>query len=508
MIGPVPTSIPQFILLGNWLLEMDFQKKWQRIKSNRLFWLLASVFFIHALGLFYSNNLRDGWNDGQIKIPMFILPLIFFSTKPLSRPELKGVLFCFLFGCFANTAWCLVYSFVIHHNQIGRDASRFMSHIRLGLYLNMAIACCIYFFVKMQGTFKKLFFFSLTLYFVSTMYALGLASGLVNFFILSGIGVAIILYHQKPLMMIGSLLLLTIALAFVANNIFEITSSQLKVNNTQNNLQAKKSLSGRSYVHFDKKGQRENGNYVFVNIQLEELKKEWQLLFPADSFNFNPHPVNLNRYEVLIRYLASKGLNKDSVGVSKLTDEDKNNIQMNICNYHYTSWGYMHKRIYELVCEYDDFINGRDVNGNSLTMRFYFWDAAQQVIRQHPILGVGTGDVQDELNKIYLKSHSPLEKEWYKRPHNQFLTICVALGVCGLAIFLIALFYPLIVLRKHLFVLYWPFFILLIVSFMFEDTLETQAGVTFYVFFNTLLVSSAWFDKYGLNNKMEERAVE
>jgi hypothetical protein len=39
---------------------------------------------------------------------------------------------------------------------------------------------------------------------------------------------------------------------------------------------------------------------------------------------------------------------------------------------------------------------------------------------------------------------------------------------------------------------------------MFEDTLETQAGLTFYAFFNTLFVSSAWFDKHQWNNKLIE----
>ena len=335
----------------------------------------------------------------------------------------------------------------------------------------------------------------LAAYFILMMYVLGLASGIVNFFILSFIAVCVIVYKQRAVIKVISFLLLAVATGFFANYICEISSSQLKVNDTQNNAQARKSLSGRPYTHFDGKGQRENGNYVLINIQLDELKKEWELQFPKDSFSFHPHPHNLNRYEVLIRYLASNGLYKDSVGIAKLSAVDKINIQKDVCNYRYSGWSFMHKRIYELVCEYDDFMNNRGVNGNSLTMRFYFWDAALQVIRQNQIFGVGTGDVQWELNKIYVKSHSPLEKEWYKRPHNQFLTIIVALGIPGLMIFLMSLFYPMIVLRKYLHLLYWPFFVLTFVSFFLEDTLETQAGVTFYAVFNTLFVSVAWFKK-------------
>lgn len=492
MIGTVPTSVPQLILLGNWLVEMNFKEKWARLKSNRVFWVLSAVYFVHLIGLIYTNDLTSGLNDIRTKLPLLFLPIVFFSSKSLSLKELHWVLYCFLVGSFANVGWCLVYSFILHNNEVGRDASRFMSHIRLGLYLNMAVACCIYFASLADTVLRRTGFIVAAIYFVFIMYVLGLASGLVNFFILSFLAVCVIAYYQKPMIKAIAFALLIIAAGFVMLNISVISDSQLNIRASKNNLPARQSPSGRPYSHFDTIGQKENGNYVLINIQLDELKKEWQLLFPADSFNFHPHAYNINRYEVLIRYLASKGLNKDSVGISKLSAEDKNNIRMDICNYQYTDWSFMHKRIYELVCEYDDFNQRRDINGHSLTMRFYFWDAAVKVIRVHPLAGVGTGDVQQELNKIYVQSHSPLEKEWYKRPHNQFLTIVVALGITGLLVFLISLIYPIVVFHRFLPVLYWPFIILALVSFLLEDTLETQAGLSFYAVFNTLFVSFAY----------------
>ncbi len=492
MIGAVPTSVPILILLGNWLIELNFKQKWERIRNNKLFWILVSVFLMHLIGGLYSSDTGAAIADLNIKAPLLILPLVFFSAKPLSFSEFRFVLACFLIGAFADTAWCLAYSFLIHHNEVGRDASRFMSHIRLGLYLNMAVACCIYFAATLAGVVKKCALLLLLAWFIWVMYLLGLASGLANLFILSFITVCVVVYRQRPLVKVLAFLLLVALTVFIAGYIGEISRSQLKVNDTPNNLQARKSLSGRPYSHFDTIGQKENGNYVLINIQLDELKNEWQKEFPADSFNFHPYPHNINRYEVLIRYLASKGLNKDSVGLSRLSAADKNNIQKDICNYRYTDWNFMQQRVYELVCEYDDFINRRDVNGHSLTMRFYFWDAAVKVISQHPVFGVGTGDVQAELNKVYERSDSPLEKDWYKRPHNQFLTIMLALGIPGTVMFILSIFYPAIRFRNYLSVLYWPFFVLALVSFIPEDTLETQAGVVFYAFFNTLFLSVAY----------------
>ena len=295
-------------------------------------------------------------------------------------------------------------------------------------------------------------------------------------------------------------MLLTVSLGLVIDNVIAVGKKQLALNNTPNNVRLERSPSGRPYNHFGTHSQKENGNDVFINIQLDELKQQWQRIFPEDSFNYEPRVWNINRYVVLVRYLASKGLNKDSVGISRLSGQDRINIRKGICNCDYAGWSYLHKRVYELVCEYDDFVNRRNVNGHSLTMRLYFWQAALQVIKKNPVLGVGTGDVQAELNQVYEETYSPLDPEWRKRPHNQFLTVAVALGFPGLLVFLFAIFYPVYALRRSLHVLYWPFFILLLVSFILEDTLETQAGLSFYAVFNTLFLADAYFrNKQALN---------
>ena len=49
LFGTVPTSIPQIILAANWLLEKDFAWKWQQLKSNKIFWILTSIFLVHLL---------------------------------------------------------------------------------------------------------------------------------------------------------------------------------------------------------------------------------------------------------------------------------------------------------------------------------------------------------------------------------------------------------------------------------------------------------------------------
>lgn len=331
----------------------------------------------------------------------------------------------------------------------------------------------------------------LAVYFIFILFVFGLASGLANFAILFVLAMVVFIYRQRTVFKLVGVIILLGFVTLVINYLLTVKNAQLVVKESPNNHVTKTSPSRRPYVHYDTSGQKENGHYIFINIQPEELLRAWNREFPQDSFYYNPQH-NLQRYEVLVRYLASKGLNKDSMGVASLSAQDKTNIRKGISNYEYPEWSFLHKRTYELVNEYDEFMNNRFVNGHSLTMRLYFWQAAVHVIKRNLLIGVGTGDVQRELNKTYVEIKSPLNETWYKRPHNQFLTFAVAFGSVGLIIFILSLIYPIISLRKYLPMVYWAFIIVVLISFLVEDTLETQAGVVFYTFFNSLFLSQAW----------------
>lgn len=495
MMGAVPTSVPQFVLLINWLLEGQFKHKWQTLKFNKLFWLLEVLFLIHVLGLVYSENLKAGLSDVQIKLPLMILPLVLFSTKSLNAKEIRFTLFAFLLGCLVNTGWCLLYSFFLHHEGQIRNTSRFMSHIRLGLYLNMAIVICLFFYRSFKEQYLKFSFLLLVIYFVFVMYSLGLASGLSILFILAFIFCIVIVFRQKWIYKLSTIFVFSAFSYLAFDYVKDIMREQFVSVNSPNNKPLKQSGSGRNYIHFDTLSQKENGNYIYMNIQLEELKQGWKKRCPEDSFSFPPHAHNLARYNVLLRYLASKGLNKDSVGVTSLSDLDLISIKQNISNSRFKDWSFLHQRIYELVNEYENFISERNINGQSVTMRFYFWKAAIFSIREHPLIGVGSGDVQSQMDQTYIQSKSPLKPEWYKRPHNQFLTIAVAFGLTGLCIVLFSLFYPMLLLRNELSILYFTFTVICFISFLSEDTIETQAGATFYAFFNTFFITNAYFKK-------------
>ncbi|MFH2143882.1 MAG: hypothetical protein ABIJ97_15770, partial [Bacteroidota bacterium] len=101
--------------------------------------------------------------------------------------------------------------------------------------------------------------------------------------------------------------------------------------------------------------------------------------------------------------------------------------------------------------------------------------------------GVGIGDVKNELIDQYLKNNNFNLAEQKLNAHNQYLETTIGLGITGVAILIIVLFIPFF--RKKNYILY-SFLILIIVNFLFESMLNTQAGVTFFAFFYALLIRS------------------
>ncbi len=499
LLGTVPTSVPQFVLFGNWLLEGDFKNKWRIIKSNKLIWILSSVFIIHLTGLIHTADIQRGIDDIRIKIPLQLLPLVFFTSAPLRKSELNRLLWFIILLVVISSLWCLYYN-ATHELTDIRKASRFMSHIRFGLFIDFAI--CILFYLSIQTETKsvKMLTLFLIIYLIVVMLTLSMVTGLVMFALLCVVYFVYLLFRQKSIYRIAGIAVLLFLFLFGLNIINSEWKNYNYVDISNNNKQKITTLSGRAYFKIDSTNKHtENGFYIAYNIQYDELGVAWKRRSQADLFSTDKNGILVTWNA--IRYLSSKGLTKDSAGVAQLTDEDIKNIEEGITNYRYTAASPIRKRVKEIFWEYQDYKQGFNPSGNTLLMRLEFWKAAIYIIERNPIFGVGTGDAQSAFNRAYLRTKSQLSPEWRLRSHNQFLAIGVSFGIAGLLVFLFYLFYPVIKWRKQLNKLYLLFLLIALISFCTEDTLETQSGVTFFAYFNTLFL---WLAYYKSESEREE----
>ena len=494
LFGTVPTSIPQIILAANWLLEGNFKWKWQQLKSNKIFWILASLFFLHVIGMTYTENIQRGLDDLRNKMPLLVLPLILFSTKPLSIKEFKLLFGFFFLSVFVSSICCyLVYAGFTKKVIIDvRKASVFMSHIRFSLFIAFAIIGLLYYSIKEKQIWIKISCAISTVWLLFFMYKLEMATGFISLVLVGSL--LLILFSLKWLpkkVSLALVLCILIASAFVLKSALSSLDMYNKNSSNSANILLEKTKSGGVYLQDTIFGLAENGNLITININDRELEKEWNL---RSSIRFDGADKLGNglRY-TLLRYMASKGLTKDSVGIISLSQQDILNIENGSSNYKYSLNSGLATKWRELVWEYIKYKRGENPSGHTLSMRLEFWKTASYIIGDHPVFGVGTGDIQDSFNNKYVETNSQLEVVWRLRCHNQYFAIGVAFGCVGLLLFMFYLLYPAIVLRKDIHYLYWPFFLIALLSFVTEDTLETQSGVTFFIFFQTLFLWLASF---------------
>jgi len=487
LFGAVPTSVPQIILAANWLLERNFTWKWKQLKPNKFFWILTALFFLHLVGMIYTENIERGLEDLKNKIPLILLPLILFSSKPLSTKEFKLLFGFFFISVFVSSICCyLVYAGYTKKVIIDvRKASVFMSHIRFSLFIAFATIGLLYTGVKEKRVSIKIACLVSTLWLLFFMYKLEMATGFISLILIGSLLFVIFSLKWLP-KKVSFIVLVFISVASVFAIKIALSSLNMYDKNNFANVQLDKTKNGRAYLQDTVYALAENGNLIGLNINYEELEKEWNKRSKI-NFEANDKLGNGVRYTIL-RYMASKGLTKDSVGVVSLSDEDILNVENGSCNYKYSINSGLITKWRELVWEYIKFNRGENPSGHTLMMRLEFWETAGDIIYDHPVIGVGSGDIQDAFNSKYIETNSKLDLAWRLRCHNQYLAIGVAFGCVGLLFFVFYLLYPSFILRKQLHYLYWPFFLIALLSFITEDTLETQSGVTFFIFFQTLFL--------------------
>ncbi len=124
----------------------------------------------------------------------------------------------------------------------------------------------------------------------------------------------------------------------------------------------------------------------------------------------------------------------------------------------------------------------------STVVRKLVWHEAAGIIREHPLTGVGPGDANDELYKAY--ERSGMTGALFKRlnAHNQFLQTFLGLGIAGFLLLCAMTLYTAVlgIVKKNGNLLL--FSALIILNFLVESMLQTQAGTLFYVFFLCLFL--------------------
>ncbi len=125
---------------------------------------------------------------------------------------------------------------------------------------------------------------------------------------------------------------------------------------------------------------------------------------------------------------------------------------------------------------------------SSIGTRMVLWEEAVQIIKRNFFFGVGQGDIKMELHRrINKKGYSQIVERNYNI-HNQFLETFVGLGIGGIILLVMMLFWPILKLRGKYLKLFVYFIIIVSLNLVFESMFNRLAGVFFFTFFYCVLI--------------------
>jgi O-antigen ligase len=183
--------------------------------------------------------------------------------------------------------------------------------------------------------------------------------------------------------------------------------------------------------------------------------------------------------------MSSKGLRKDRAGVMALSDQDIRNVELGFPSVVYAEKHGLPLRIHTFFFSIHQFKQTGNASGLSFFQRTVYWDVASHIIAENFWTGVGTGDVIRAFADMYQQIEPNLDAEFRLRSHNQFLAFFVSFGLIGFLYFIWLFVLAYKERKPDYFAM--AFFTIAFLSCLVEDTLETQAGITFFAFFFALL---------------------
>jgi O-antigen ligase len=135
-------------------------------------------------------------------------------------------------------------------------------------------------------------------------------------------------------------------------------------------------------------------------------------------------------------------------------------------------------------------LTSKDLRSYDPKSRIIIWSCAMEIIKDHWIAGVGTGDDEQFLKESYKRKGL---KELYDdglNAHNEYLTLIMRHGLLGLVIIICYILMPIYFYLRHKRIEALLFTLLIAGFFVTESVLNRFQGVVFFSFFTTIYLTS------------------
>lgn len=126
--------LPYFIwLIGlSWLFTNGFWDRFKQLWKNKYFLIIVAFYLYHVLGLIYTNNMKDGLFNIEVKLSLFIFPMVFFSSENIIIKKKNTILNAFVWGIVVSVVFC--YFNALYQAHIHAKGDNFFNFDVLDLY--------------------------------------------------------------------------------------------------------------------------------------------------------------------------------------------------------------------------------------------------------------------------------------------------------------------------------------------------------------------------------------
>ena len=485
-------SISVGVMLFQAIIFTFFKHNVEKSKSKISFFMISSIFVIYLLGIMITEDLPFAFYELKKVIFWVILPLTFYLSPKISREKFYNLLIVFCIAVFVASIFTVLKMIIAGDFLINEfRVITLVSHIRFSFQVLLSIIIATYFIISRFRIFSlrysNLILFIFIIWMIIFMNLLKSITGIIALF---GTSMILLLFiikkRNNKFRVVGILALLFIVflpiiyVASVWRDFYDI--EQVSPYNVD-----KYTESGNLYYFDFSSHQKENGNLERLYICESELRSEWnkrsQLKY--DSLNSHGYPYS----STLIRYLTSKGLRKDSIGVNSLTKNDIYAVEKGIANHIFIDKKFsIYPRIYETIWELDRYFRTGDPNYQSFSQRIEFVKAALVLIKKNPIFGIGTGNWKIKYAEAYNEMNSKLIKDNQGPAHNQYINYMVKFGIIGFVYILSMLIIPVFRENHKSNLLFLLFLVSIAIVNLGDSNLESHMGLSFICFFYCLFL--------------------
>ena len=434
------------------VLKLIFDQKYKlneaQLKFKWAYIVFALTWFIYLIGMIYTENQSEGWNQVSKKLGFLIFPVVFIISDMsyMDKNKLKAIGYALVFSCilffminFVHAIYDVIFNGATSERFFDQELMKlfYVHHTYLSMYAGLGLMFC---FLEIFGeNSRKVKIINIIAYIILVVFTILIRSRagllcMVLLFIVQWIWLTFIMKKKKIGFIMGCVFVFMVAGGCIA-----FPQSVARITTTIKNLTTEHSSDHRL-------------------VQFKGYKAVME-----DNWLFGVGTGDRSDETMASYYRYKAGI------VEKISKEMAEYIDIVMADKYYEPSNYMRKDVMRKAAEagYDP-----EVVGSNLV--------EYQFIRYA---------IDNEINA-----------------HNMFFETMISVGVIGLLLLLAYFVIPLIlwIKTKRVDLLYFSFLFIMGFNMIFESVFEVQKGIIFFCFFNALLFYMSFRPERSIVEKSTE----